>query len=189
MERIDKKENLYKQQNLSMAQEYCRPYYEEFVKSTIFKKSECLNNEDLLKSVANGKINKWVKQENGGFKKECIGEHKKSVVALQVLLDGNIVSGGFDNYIFRWIKQENEIFKKELVGENESCVNTLQVLPNEEIVSGDDDGKIYRWFKQNNGIYQRELIGKCKTKINTLQVLSNGNILSGDDDGKIKIWR
>jgi WD40 repeat protein len=72
--------------------------------------------------------------------------HKGSVLTLQVLPDGRIVSGGSDSTIKIWEKDQVGKYQntETLTGYND-WVLTLQVLPDGRIVSGSDDKTIKIW--------------------------------------------
>ena len=111
------------------------------------------------------------------------------VNTLQVLPNGDIVSGGNDWKIHYHTKQPDGSYVSRAVAKLDAWVLTLQVLPNGDMVSGGDDGKIHYHTKQPDGSYVSQGVITLGNTVFTLQVLPTGDMVSGGGDRKITLHK
>ena len=101
---------------INQFQKYCQPYYDQFIKENVFDKYNFKDKIDLLKAVANGKVNiEEVRQ-----KVMTLAEFTSFYFPKELPINTKLK----DNY-----KLDISIFDTDDI----SC---FQVLPNRDIIAG-----------------------------------------------------
>jgi WD40 repeat protein len=119
---------------------------------------------------------------------ERIEGHTASVLCLQALPDGRIVSGSMDHTIRIWTRESDGDWSSEVLAGHEIRVSCLQALPDDRIVSGSADSTIRIWTRGNDGGWSSEVLRGNESSVTCLQALPDGRIISGSMDHTIRIW-
>ncbi len=120
-------------------------------------------------------------------------KQKGGVLALAVLDNGLVLSGGFNKTIKCW-RVNDKTGKAQCVSTWEGhtgSVRVLAVLPNGLVLSGSDDKTIKCW-RVNDKTGEAQCVSTWeghKHWVVALAVLPNGLVLSGGFDKTIKCWR
>ena len=104
------------------------------------------------------------------------------VLALAVLVDGRLASGGLDGKIKLWPK--DGMGAPEVLSRGIS-VRSLTVLTDGRLASGGDEGNITVWSKE--GADEPTILPQGG-QVLALAVLADGRLAGGSSDGKIKLW-
>jgi WD40 repeat protein len=111
--------------------------------------------------------------------------HTDNVNALEVLKNGNLVSGSDDNFIFVWYLGNKSVINKYDAGAKVLC---LKLLDSGYLATGDDDFKIKIWDLSLSTWLPIKIISGHSSYVLCLEVLQNGDLASGSADKTIKVW-
>ena len=114
--------------------------------------------------------------------------HRRSVLCLQALPDGRIVSGSADQTLRTWGKNPNGDWINEVLTGHTSWVGCLQALPDGRIVSGSIDKTLRIWSKEPNATWTSEVLKDHTQLVRCLQALPDGRIVSVSYDATLRIW-
>ncbi len=111
--------------------------------------------------------------------------HTDSVLCVDVLQNGNIISGSHDETLKEWDITTTGKCLKTFNGHSGSvlCVTALQ---NNNFISGSYDGTLKEWDNKTDECVIT-LTGHTDS-VTCIAVLQNGNFTSGCDDGTLKEW-
>jgi len=104
------------------------------------------------------------------------------VLALAVLVDGRLASGGLDGKIKLWPKDGMGV--PEVLSQG-SSVLSLAVLADGGLASGGKDGQIKVWPRHGTG---EPVVLSHGSSVTSLAALADGRLASGGEDGHIKLW-
>jgi len=111
-----------------------------------------------------------------------ISEHTGPALAVAVLPDGRIVSGGSDRTVKVWNPQTGRV---DTMDEHTDRVNALAVLPDGRIVSGSHDKTVKVWDPQTGRV---DTMDAHTDAVGAVAVLPDGRIVSGSRDKTVKVW-
>lgn len=125
-----------------------------------------------------------------------LGDHVE-VLALAVLQDGRVVSGGGDRQLLVWNPHMPRERPVEFSGLN-AWVTAVAVLPNGRVVSGGMDGRLLVWNPFASGEPPVELDTHDRwisalaelpdARVSALVVLPDGRVVASAMDGRLLVW-
>lgn len=119
-----------------------------------------------------------------------------SVLAVAVLQDGRMVSGGMDGRLVVWDPHVPAARPVEL-GSHNGYVTAVAVLPDGRVASGDGEGRVLVWDPHIPAKGPVELdsheargtaLAGLDARVSTLAVLPDGRMVSSGMDGRLLVW-
>jgi WD40 repeat protein len=116
-----------------------------------------------------------------------LGHHDDPVIAVAVLADGRVVSGGADWRVLVWDPSRPGSGPVEL-GRHDLPVIAVAVLADGRVVSsGGNDGRVLVWDRSEPGMAPVEL-GRHGDEVWAVAVLADGRVVSGGNDRRVLVW-
>jgi hypothetical protein len=140
----------------------------------------------LRSQPGSGLIPIWTTRRTSRALSAELGRHDDLVLAVAVLLDGRVVSGGSDRRVLVWDPARPESGPVEL-GRHDDSVRAVAVLPDGRVVSGGLDDRVLVWDPSQPGSGPVEF-GRHDRRVWAVAVLPDGRVVSGGLDDRVLIW-
>ena len=131
-------------------------------------------------SISIWNIYKWIKLAT------ITSAHSSDIVSLDVLPNGNIVSGSLDKTIKIWNSNTRALYKTLSGPTDSSWITIVKVLKNGNIASADQGGFILIWNSIAGSL--RFNLKKDGIGCDGLSQLSNGNLVTVHTNQWVRIW-
>ena len=113
-----------------------------------------------------------------------LGRHVGGVLAVAVLADGRVVSGGVDRRVLMWDLAQPGAAAE--LGRHDALVMTVAALGDGRVVSGGFDGRVLVGDPAHPGAPAE--LGRHDDPVLTLAALADGRVASGGKDGWVLVW-
>ena len=115
-----------------------------------------------------------------------LGRHNGNVIAVAVLADGRVVTGGGDRRVLLWDPAHPGTGPTEL-GRHDGWVEAVAVLADGRVVTSGNDGRVLLWDPAHPGTGPTEL-GRHDGAVEAVAVLADGRVVTSGNDGRVRVW-
>ena len=133
-----------------------------------------------------GLVPRWTTRRASRALSGELGRHDGTVVAVAVLADGRVVTGGGDRRVLVWDPAHPGAGPAEL-GRHDGWVQAVAVLADGRVVTGGNDGRVLVWDPAHPGAGPAEL-GRHDGAVEAVAVLADGRVVTGGNDGRVLVW-
>ncbi|MHA7840704.1 MAG: WD40 repeat domain-containing protein [Gammaproteobacteria bacterium] len=128
--------------------------------------------------------------EKGGASLTVLEGHTDWVRALEVLVDGRVMSGSDDRSLRYWVQRgSGEWICESILKGHASAVTALKMLMDGSVMSSSWDTTLRHWVRGSDGEWVCISVLESHTAaVYTLKVLSDGGVMSGSHDRTLRYW-